>query len=202
MSPGYSDRIAHALAFVAKHGAPPPRRGESPSWPTQPAGVAIILARYGADEPAIVAGILCPLLNGSSPVRRNELSQKILDKFGDQVSAVLRQVVEPRYDARGKPRSWEAYKLDYLAGLTLADQRALEVAAAQEIHECGSLLSDVRRLGAEYLSGYAPGGALAVVRWFLETVDALERHPIGLRPAMLMELRALATRLADQVEGG
>lgn len=200
MTPGYSDRIAHALAFAAKHGAPPIRRGESPTWPTQPSGVAIILARYGSDEPTIVAGILCPVLNESSPARRHELGEKIRDKFGDQVITLLRQVVEPRYDARGKERNWEAYKLDFLAGLTLADQRALEVATAQEIHQCGTLLTDVRRLGAEYLAGYAPGGGQAVVRWFQEVVDALERHPIGPRPGMLMELRALGGRLADLIE--
>lgn len=200
MNPGYSDRIAHALAYAAKHGAPPPQRGVSPSWPTQPANVAVILARYGADEATIVAGVLCSLLNESSPVRRQELGGRICSKFGERVAEILKQVVEPRYDARGKERSWEACKLDFLAGLALADQRALEVAAAQEIHLCGSLLTDVRRLGAEYLSGYAPGGAPAVVRWFREVVDVLERHPSGPRPGMLAELRGLTRRLADQIE--
>jgi hypothetical protein len=198
MNSGYSDRIAHALAFVAKHGAPPPRRGESPSWPTQPANVAVILARYGSDEATIVAGVLGTLLNDATPVRRHELIGKIREKFGEQVSAILAQVIEPRFDNRGKERSWEAYKLDFLAGLTLADQR--EVAAAQEIHLCGSLLTDVRRLGTEYLSGYAPGGASAVLRWFQDVVDALERHPVGPKPGMLAELRALSGRLADQAE--
>ena len=198
MSSGYSDRIAHALAFAAKYGVAPPRRGESPGWPTRPAGIAIVLARHGGDEATIVAGILCPVLNESSPARRHELADKILDKFGEQVAAVLRQVVEPRFDARGKERNWEAYKLDYLASLSLADQRALEVATAQEIHQCGALLSDVRRLGPEYLSTFAPGGGSSVLRWFQEMVDALERHAIGPRPAMLMELRDLAGRLAQQ----
>ena len=200
MNPGYSDSVAHALAFAAKHGAPPPRRGESPSWPTQPANIAVILARHGADEATIVAGVLCTILNEATPVRRQELTGKIRDKFGDQVSGILTQVIEPRFDARGKERSWEAYKLDFLAGLLLADQRALEVAAAQQIHSCGSLLTDVRRLGAEYLSGYAPGGAAAVLRWFQEVVDTFERHPFGTRPGMLVELRALSGDLAARVE--
>ena len=200
MTPGYSDRVAHALAFAAKHGAPPPRRGESPTWPTQPANIAVILARHGTDEATIVAGVLCTILNEATPVRRQELAEKIRDKFGDQVSGILRQVIEPRFDGRGKERSWEAYKLDFLAGLALADPRALEVAAAQQIHLCGSLLADVRRLGAEYLSGYAPGGTSAVLRWFRETIDTLERHPVGPRPGMLVELRALSGHLADRVE--
>jgi (p)ppGpp synthase/HD superfamily hydrolase len=200
MNTGYSDRIAHALAFAAKHGGAPARRGENPTWPTQPASVAVILARHGAEEATIVAGVLSSLLNESSPVRRHELSLKIQDKFGLRVAEILSQAVEQRFDARGKERNWEASKLDFLAGLAMADQPALEVAAANEIHLCGSLLTDVRRLGAEYLSSYAPGGRLAVVRWFRELVDALERHPTGPKPAMLMELRALSSRLGDQME--
>ena len=202
MNPGYSDRIAHALAFAAKHGSQPRGRQEAPGWATQSANVAVILARYGAEEPTIVAGVLCSLLNEASPARRHELSTKIAEKFGERVAEILRQVTEPRYDARGKERTWEASKLDFLAGLALADQRALEVAAANEIHLCGSLLTDVRRLGAEYLSGYAPGGAMAVARWFQEMVDTLERHPAGLRPGMLAELRSLSSRLAGQIEEG
>lgn len=200
MNPGYSDRIAHALAFAAKHGSQSTRGGESPGWATQSANVAVILARYSADEQTIIAGVLCSLLNEASPARRHELGAKIAEKFGERVAQILRQVVEPRYDARGKQRTWEASKLDFLAGLALADQRALEVAAANEMHLCGSLLTDVRRLGVEYLSGYAPGGAPAVARWFQEMVDTLERHPSGLRPGMLAELRALSSRLADQIQ--
>jgi (p)ppGpp synthase/HD superfamily hydrolase len=201
MTLGFSDRIAHALAFAAKHGGPPPRRGDSSAWPVQPAGVAVILARYGAEEATIVAGILSSVVNDSSPARRHELAEKIAAKFGPRVHEILRQVVEPRYDARGKERGWEAWKLDFLAGLALADRSALEVAAANEIHVCGSLLTDVRRLGAEYLSSYAPGGTASVVGWFREMVDTLEQHPTGPRPGMLVELRSLSARLAAQVEG-
>ncbi len=200
MTPGYSDRIAHALAFAAKHGPPPAHRGDGSSWMTRPAGVAVVLARYGADEVTIVTGILTPLLNEASPARRHELGAKIAVKFGGPVAEVLRQVVEPRYDGRGKERGWEACKLDFLAGLGQAGRQALEVCTATEIQLCGSVLADVRRLGIEYLSGYAPGGAEAVVRWFQEVVDTMERHPSGPRPGMLAELRDLTGRLARTVE--
>ncbi|HTS86987.1 MAG TPA: hypothetical protein VMG41_00720 [Gemmatimonadales bacterium] len=202
MTPGYCDSIAHALAFAAKHGVRPLPRGRAPTWPTRPANVAVILARHGADEPTIVAGVLCPVLNESSPARRQDLHAKVRGKFGETVDVVLRQAVEPRYDARGKERTWEAYKLDHLASLALAEPRALEAAAAQEIYQCGALITDVRRLGAEYLSGYAQGGGAAVVRWFHEMVDALERHPTGPRPGMIVELRHLAGNLGALLERG
>lgn len=199
MNPGYSDRIAHALAYSAKHGAARARRGSGSggTWLTQPANVAVILARYGADEVTIVAGILTSLINETEPTLRPELMQKVAAKFGERVVEVLRQVVEPRYDARGKERSWEACKMDFLAELAGADQRALEVCAANEIFQCGAVVTDARRLGPEYLSGYAPGGAPALLRWFQGVVDALEQHPIGPRPGMLAELRGLASRLSE-----
>jgi hypothetical protein len=197
MNPGYSDRIAHALAFATKHGAARARRGSGGTWLTQPANVAVILSRYGADEVTIVAGILTSLVNETEPTLRPDLMVKVSVKFGERVVEVLRQVVEPRYDSRGKERSWEACKMDFLADLTGADQRALEVCAANEIFQCGAVVTDARRLGAEYLSGYAPGGAPALLRWFQGVVDALERHPVGPRPGMLAELRGLASRLSE-----
>ena len=198
---GYSDRIAHALAFVAKHGRQPVRLGgEGTAWPVEPGNVALILARHGADEATIVGGVLVSLLNDASPTLRPGLVEKIEQKFGALVLGILEQAAEQRYDARGKPRAWEVCRLDFLAGLAQADTRALEVAAAREIYVCGSMLTDARRLGAEYLSGYAPGGAPALLRWFGEVVETMERHPVGPRPSMLTELRNLATRLSEVIE--
>lgn len=197
MNPGYSDRIAHALAFAAKHGADRARRGGGSGWLTQSANVAVILARYGADEVTIVAGVLVSLLNEAEASLRPAIMRKVGAKFGERVVEVLGQVVEPRYDARGKQRSWEACKMDFLAELSAADPRALEVCAANEIFRCGAVVTDIRRLGGEYLTGYAPGGAPALLRWFQGVIDALERHPSGPRPGMLAELRGLTSRLSE-----
>ena len=57
-SHGYSDRISHAFAFAAKHLPPRARRGSGALHLTQPANVAVILARYGCDEITIISGIL------------------------------------------------------------------------------------------------------------------------------------------------
>ncbi len=197
--PGFSDRIAHALSYAAKHGATPSARGGSTTWPTRPANVAVILARHGCDELTIVSGILLALLSEVEHSRQHELTARIGSKFGELALNVVRQVLEPRYDSRGRERGWEACKLDYLANLSLCDQRALEVSAANEIHQCGALITDVRRLGSEYLTGYAPGGGPTVVYWFTQVVQAYEGHPIGPRPGMLSELRDLSARLSDLI---
>jgi (p)ppGpp synthase/HD superfamily hydrolase len=197
--PGFSDRISHALSYAVKHGATPSARGGSMTWPTRPANVAVILARYGCDELTIVSGVLLALLSEAEPSRQGDLESRIASKFGGEVIGVVRQVLERRYDSRGRERGWKACKFDYLANLALCDQRALDVSAANEIHQCGSLVTDVRRLGSEYLSSFAPGGGSAVVRWFGEVVKAYEGHPTGPRPGMLTELRDLAGRLSAAI---
>lgn len=195
----HSDRIAHALAYAAKHGAVRNRKGGGTTWPTRPANVAVLLSRYGCDENTIVAGILAAMLNELAPERREEFVSRMTTKFGAIVMEIVRPALEPRLDARGKERTWDACRMEYLAVLSGAEVRVLEVCAADAIHACGGILTDLRRLGVEYLAGYAPGGAPAVVRWFHEVVTTFERHPRGPRSAMLHDLRDLTTRLADGV---
>lgn len=195
MTHGYSDRIAHALSFAAKHGTPRAGPGAGVPYLTHPANVAVILARYGCDETTIVAGVLAVLLGDTVPPRRAALEAKIGPKFGERVLHIALAATEPRWDPRGKERSWEAYKLELLSQLSEADVRTLEISAASEIHLCGVLLTDVRRLGPEYLAGYAPGGAPAVHRWLQSLIEVLARHPVGPRAPMLAELRDLYGRL-------
>ncbi len=193
---GYSDRISHALSYAAKHGATRAARGGSMTWPTRPANVAVVLSRYQCDELTIVAGILLALVSEAEHSRQQSLTDAIGSKFGDQVLQIVQQVMEPKYDGRGRERGWEACKLDYLANLALCDQRALDISAANEIHQCGALVTDVRRLGSEYLADYAPGGATTVLGWFHKVIRAYEVHPTGPRSGMLAELRDLTQRLA------
>ncbi len=156
-SHGYSDRISHAFAFAAKHLPPRARRGSGALHLTQPANVAVILARYGCDEITIISGILSHLVNEASFASRVQLVTKIAEKFGAMVSEVIGDVAEPRYDSRGRERNWEVCRMDYLANLSGAGPRALDICAANQIHLCGSTLTDIRRLGVEYLSAYARG---------------------------------------------
>lgn len=195
----HSDRIAHALAYAAKHGAVRTRKGGGTTWPTRPANVAVLLARYGCDENTIVAGILAALLNDFAPERRAEFDHRVAAKFGEMVMDTVRPALEPRLDARGKERSWEACRMEYLTVMSYAEQRVLEVCAADAIHYCGGLMTDLRRLGVEYLGTETPGGAAAVVRWHQELVAIFERHPKGPRAAMVHDLRDLTTRLAEGV---
>ena len=199
-SHGYSDRISHAFAFAAKHLPPRARRGSGGLHLTQPANVAVILARYGCDEITIISGILSHLVNEASYGSRTQLSNKIAEKFGAMVSQVIGDVAEPRYDSRGRERNWEVCRMDYLANLSAAGPRSLDICAANQIHLCGSTLTDIRRLGIEYLSTYAEAPAEQTLWWYGSVITALEAVPSGPRTGMLLELKGQIELLARELE--
>jgi len=200
---GYSDRIGHAIAFAAKHAVASIGRGAgAANTLIAPANIAVILARHSVDETTIVAGILAALLQNQPLTLRSELEGKIPEKFGEEACRAACGSLEPRYESRGKDRTWDARKMDQLAELAQADRRTLEVCAARQIFLCGSVLTDLRRLGPEYLTAYAPGGAPMLLGWFRDVVIALERHPIGPRPSLLAELRELSTRFGTELNAG
>src|SRR6185503_7633026 len=89
---GYSDRINHALAFAAKHHDRQVRKGTRLPYLTHPASVAIILTRYGRDEPTVVAGILHDVIADCirEAYTADMLQQRVGEKFGrDALDAVL-----------------------------------------------------------------------------------------------------------------
>ena len=190
----YSDRIAHALAFTAKHA---PHRGGS-SAVVRAASTAIILSRYECDEPTIVAGILYLAVEDSLHPERAALERKIHDKFGSIVMAVISDLLEPAAPSQLRERAWEACRREQLARLAMAEPRALDIWAAAEIHHCGTLLADLRRLGAEYFPTISAVNPRQALWWYRALADALAAHEAWPRRSMLDELNGL--RHALQIE--
>ncbi len=198
---GYSDRINHAFAFTAKHHPARVSRNDPHSCLIRTSNVAVILARHGADEATIVASVLKLLVEESGPARLDTLQGEIIRKFGTMVWQAVDQASEPRYDRFGRERSWKACKMDYLAKLTRAEPRVLDVCAATEIHLSGSALADLRRLGAEYLETIGPASTEQTLWWHGTLLEMLEHHATWTRPPMLHEFQTLAAQLAAHLEG-
>jgi hypothetical protein len=196
-NPGYSDPIDHAFAFVAKHH--PDSTGFGPTTTNQSANLAVTLARYGCDEPTIVAGVLLSLLDACPIARRSGLEAKVNEKFGPAVFVSLRDATEPRYDPEGRRRGWRTSKQEFLVNLLDADPRALDVVTADAIHWCGSSLTIVRRLGPEYLpieSGVALGD---IVWWHGSLAELLAIRSDWRRRDMLEQLRATSAAVARSI---
>ncbi|MBP2648045.1 MAG: hypothetical protein H6Q77_1669 [Gemmatimonadetes bacterium] len=190
---GYSDRIHHAFAFAAKHYVPRAPATGSADFIAHPGNLAVILSRYSADQPTVVAGILHLVLEETMPERRPVMEQNIGIKFGSVVLAVARDAAETRFDARGFELPWRAVKNDYLAHLGVAEPRAVDICVADEIHSAGLTLTALRRLGAEYVRTVSSASSEQTIWWYRSLLELLEDRSDWHRPEMLEELRGLST---------
>ena len=190
---GYSDRIHHAFAFAAKHYVSRAPATGSADFIAHPGNLAVILSRYSADQPTVVAGILHLVLEETMPERRSIMEQSIGIKFGSVVLAVARDAVETRFDARGFELPWRAVKNDYLAHLGVAEPRAVDICVADEIHSAGLTLTALRRLGAEYVRTVSSASSEQTIWWYRSLLELLEDRSDWQRPEMLEELRVLST---------
>ncbi len=196
MTTGYSDSVNHAFAFAAKHHDRQVRKGTRLPYLTHPANVAVILTRYGCDERTVVAGILHDVVEDCvrDGFTREMLEQRIGEKFGANVLETVLGVTYRRTDDDGIEMSSDDRKTDYLSRLSLANEGALWVCAADKIHNANSLLSDLRRtFDANSVWSRFTGGRAGTVKWYRQVADRL--NEIGFRAPIMEELRAAVTAL-------
>jgi hypothetical protein len=205
-SPGYSDRVNHALAFAAKHHDQQVRRGTRAPYATHPANVAIILTRYQRDDTAVVAGILFQVvedcvLQGYS---REMLDQRIAAKFGQPELELALSVVERRVDDDGVELAPDERRDDALTRLSEAGDDGRWLCAAHVLHEAGTLLADLRRtIDPGTVWTRFSGGPTETVRGYRRAVDRL--RDLDFRGEIMTELEdvvgALETASRDQPVG-
>jgi len=193
---GYNDRINHAMAFAAKYRAPHAPAAAAMSFHAHPANVAVILARHDADELTLVAGVLHHVLEVTPYVDRRDLEHKIAEKFGSVALAVARDAAEPYWDDRGEPLGWAQRKRELLGQLLLMSPRALDICCADEIHQCGTAIGVVDRLGSEYLNPHGLPHGPGALSWYDDVLDALERRDDWPNRGMRLELSELRRALA------
>jgi hypothetical protein len=197
---GYSDRISHALAFSAKYYNRRVPKSAGMAYLAQPSNVAVILARYGADEVTVVSGILHHALEeAAEAAEAAELRRKIGDKFGPIILSVVLDAVEPRYDGRGGERPWRACKQEFLVHLAEAEPRALDICVADEIQRCGWTATMVRRLGVEYLRTMSHASVDQTLWWYRSMLEVLAARDEWPRHAMLDELRMMSAALIREL---
>jgi (p)ppGpp synthase/HD superfamily hydrolase len=198
---GYSDRINHALAFAAKHYDQQVRRGTKAPYSTHSANLAVILTRYACDDDTVVAGILLDVVSDYARKADAEdvLEQRIGEKFGDGALKIALMVTERRLDDEGAEMDANERHEDRLARLLKASPEARVLAAADALHDSGTLLADLRRtMDVNSVWARVPGGrtraleadrrveerlaaggpAHPIIEELRETLTALEATPV------------------------
>ena len=196
MTSGYSDRINHALAFAAKHHDRQVRKGTSLPYLTQPANVAIILARYEQDDEIIVAGILHDVVEDCvrEGYSRDMLDARLGDKFGADVLETLLTITLRKHDDEGVELSADDRRDDMLRRLERTRGEARWIYAANALHNVGSLLADLRRtLDPETVWSRFSIGKDGTIRWYRQVLERLRRA--GFHEPIMSEFEALVNEL-------
>ena len=198
MTPGYSDRVNHALAFAAKHHDQQVRKGTRLPYLTHPANVAIILCRYGQDDDTLVAGILHDVIEDCvrDDYSREMLESRIGSKFGDAVLEAVLAVTKRTRDDDGVSMSSEEVRDDYIARLESASHRALWVCAADKLHNASSILADLRRTEyPEQVWDRFKAGRQGTIRFYRQVYDRLRE--VGFTAPIMDELGVAAAALEE-----
>jgi (p)ppGpp synthase/HD superfamily hydrolase len=193
---GYSDRINHALAFAAKHHDTQVRKGLRMPYVTHAANVALILTRYGCDEPVVVSGILHDVIEDSvrDGFSHEELDERIGRKFGQDVLAIVLAVARRKTDDDGIELSRDELHDDYLRRLSVATDDSRWVCAADQVHNAGTILADLRRT-IEPTTVWNRGAAdrESVLHWYRSVYDHLQAS--GFTAPIMDELGSMVTAL-------
>jgi hypothetical protein len=199
---GYSDRINHALNYLAKHYRPGLAGLPTHQQLAHPANVALVLARHQADETTLVASILHHLLEAAPPPNRSHIETQLVIKFGAIATEVASDASVPQHDEAKAARPPRAIRRAILGQVAACSPRALDIRCADEIHSCGTSIAVVQRLGMEYLEPDDTGAPREIIAWHEDLLEAFDRRIDWQSPGMLSELRALAGRLRALVEHG
>lgn len=104
--------------------------------------VAEILARHGACEAAVIAGLLHDTVEDTAYT----LSELASD-FGDEIAEIVHAVSEEQHPERPRGETWLERKTGYLNKLTDAPDSAVAVSCADKIHNLASMREAYRLSG-------------------------------------------------------
>ncbi len=144
---------------------------DNPPYVTHLFSVAAILSEHTDDEEIIAAGLLHDSLE-DTPYDRDALARD----FGERVAAIVAAVTEPKIRERGKI-PWRERKEAYLEHLRSAPPEALLVAAADKIHNLGSILAEYRAGREAFFEKLKPGPAEQL--WFFGRVEEIVAERLG-----------------------
>lgn len=135
----YTFKIQKATDFAIEVHKEQKRKGKDIPYIVHPLGVALILARTGAGEDMIVAGILHDTIEDSAGKVTKE---DIAKEFGDHVATLVNDVTE-----QDKSLPWEERKQIALEHIAQTGNDSLLVKSADVLHNMTDLISDLKKEG-------------------------------------------------------
>ncbi|MEL6184019.1 MAG: HD domain-containing protein [Myxococcota bacterium] len=196
----FAPAVEDALAFASLRHAGQTRKAEDTPYFTHLVHVAMIVARAGGDDPAVVIALLHDVLEDTvkSADERTAVAAEIEDRWGADVARSVHTLTEPKRDDEGRPVPWRARKEAYLEQLSLGDRRAWMVSAADKLHNLETLLIALERDGEGVWRRFWSGPEDN--RWFYDRVLATVTPRLGEEHVLIRALGAAVTRFAAHLE--
>lgn len=140
----YTKKIKDAIKFSIKtHEVyqKQKRKGKDIPYITHPLTVGLILARAGASEEIIIAGILHDTVEDSTPEKK-VTREMIVERFGDKVAELVLNVTETN-----KELSWEERKTEALEHIKKFSHESVLIKSADVVSNMSELLDDHEQEG-------------------------------------------------------
>jgi (p)ppGpp synthase/HD superfamily hydrolase len=142
------------------------RKGKDVAYITHPMAVGLILARAGADEEVIAAGILHDTIEDSVDEKK-VTEEMIAGRFGSRVAGIVMDVTE-----KDRSLPWETRKREAVRHIAHFSEDSLLVKSADVIANLSETLDDYNRFGDEVFDRFHASKERTVGHW-REVVRAL-----------------------------
>ena len=188
----YTKKIKDAIKFSIKtHEVyqKQKRKGKDIPYITHPLTVGLILARTGASEDVVIAGILHDTIEDSTPEKK--VTQKMIaERFGEKVAELVLSVTETN-----KELSWEERKAEALEHIKSFSNDSLLLKSADIIANTSEILEDYSKDGEEIFDRFnAPKERL--LEQSIRTIRAIcEKWPESPLVVDLVEIEAQLSTL-------
>lgn len=142
----YTKLIKKAISFstqVHETDQKQKRKGKDIAYIIHPLSVGLILARAGASEEIIVAGILHDTLEDSL-VEKKITKEMLVEEFNEEIANLVVSVTE-----QNKELPWEVRKQEALEHIRKFSQGSLLVKSADILNNASELLEDYEKIGSE-----------------------------------------------------
>lgn len=170
----YSKKIHYAIRFSIKtHEVyqKQKRKGKDIPYITHPLTVGLILARAGASDDVISAGILHDTIE-DSPAEKKVTESMLAERFGETVASLVADVSET-----SKSVSWELRKQEALEHIKTFSHDALLVKSADVLSNTTETIDDYRSGGKEIFQHFTALPEKTVENYIHVIEHVLERWP-------------------------
>ena len=170
----YTEKIRKAIRFSTKtHEVyqKQKRKGKDIPYITHPLIVGLILARVGASEDVVIAGILHDTIEDSITEKKVN-KEMLVERFGDSVAAIVVDVTEPNKDL-----PWEQRKQEAFEHIEKLQNDSLLVKSADLISNISEIIADYQVEGdATFKRFNAP--KTSIIKHYKRMVEAvIEKWP-------------------------